>query len=68
MLKPDKHESKGKIWFGDVDLTVDAADLQKLANEEGETVFILLEMDGRFRNEASPLLERAVKTFQPNNV
>ena len=58
-------KSKGKIWFGDIDLTVDVEDLKRLAAKEGEEVFVLREMDARFRNEAAPLFSRAVGRITP---
>jgi len=59
-------KSKGKIWYGDIDLTDDADALRALANREGETVFVLREMDARFQNEANPLFEKAVAKYQPD--
>lgn len=58
-------KSKGKIWFGDLDLTTDAAELQRLASEVGEPIYILREQDARFLNEAKPLYENAVAVIQP---
>lgn len=58
--------SRGKFWFGDIDLTADAADLKKLADDQGEAIYILREMDARFRNEAAPLYENAVAVIHPN--
>lgn len=59
-------KSKGKIWFGDLDLTTDAAELERLAAEKGETIYILREKDARFMNEVKPLYENAVATIKPN--
>jgi hypothetical protein len=53
-------KSKGKIWFGDLDLTSDLPDLQQLAAELGETVYVLREKDARFQNESNPCYENAV--------
>lgn len=58
--------SRGKFWFGDIDLTADAGDLRKLAAREGEEIFILREMDGRFMNEAKPLLHKSVARIAPD--
>jgi hypothetical protein len=58
-------KSKGKIWFGDLDLTTDADDLKSLASKMGETLYILREMDARFTNEATPLYEKAVASVVP---
>lgn len=59
-------KSRGKFWFGDIDITTDADDLKSLAAKEGEEIFILREMDGRFMNEANPLFERAVARIAPD--
>lgn len=56
--------SKGKIWFGDLDLTADEADLKAFAVREGETVYVLRERDGRFTNEVKPLLDNAVAKYE----
>ena len=57
--------SAGKIWFGDIDLTDDAADLQRLANEKGEAVYVLREIDARFMNERTPKFANAVAVIEP---
>jgi hypothetical protein len=59
-------KSKGKIWFGDLDLTMDVEHLKKLAAKEGETIFVLRERDARFDNEAKPLLANAVARYEPD--
>lgn len=56
----------GKFWFGDLDLTEDKDKLQVLADEKGETIYVLREKDARFQNEAKPLLENAVAVIEPN--
>lgn len=50
----------GKIWFGDLDITVSMAKLKKLAKVLDENVYVLYEQDARFMNELDPKLERAV--------
>ncbi len=55
----------GKVWYGDIDLTLDSGKLQDIANQSGKTIYILREMDGRFENENNPLLGRAVDTVYP---
>ena len=50
----------GKIWWGDLDLTLDEPKLITLASRLGETVFVLAERHARFKQEQSPLLESAV--------
>lgn len=54
--------SKGKIWHGDLDLTLDEPNLQKVANIIGETLWVLREHDARFGSENNPIevLERNV--------
>lgn len=44
-------EGMGKIWYGDIDLTVDKDVLYDVAKELGVTVYVLYEIDGRFENE-----------------
>jgi hypothetical protein len=58
-------KSRAKIWFGDINLTTDEADLKALATKEGETVYVLREMDARFTNEVKPLLDQAVARYEP---
>lgn len=57
---------QGKLWHGDLDLTRDCNDIQQFADELGQEVFVLREMDGRFGNERTPLLDRAVVSFVPS--
>jgi hypothetical protein len=40
--------SEGKIWFGDLDLTLDSFKLKEIASEIGEDLFVLRESDARF--------------------
>jgi hypothetical protein len=61
-------KSRGKIWFGDLDITDDAADLQRLAETMGEDIYVLREVDGRFRNETNPLLHKAVARITPDGI
>lgn len=56
---------EGKIWFGDLDITLSQTKLMKLADKLGVTVYVLYEMDGRFENEDKPLLDRYVAKFNP---
>jgi hypothetical protein len=44
-------ESRGKVWYGDIDLSLDAAELMGVAKDLGEPMYILREMDARFENE-----------------
>lgn len=50
----------GKIWFGDLDLTIDEPVLVELASQLSERIFVLRELDGRFKNELQPLLDQAI--------
>jgi hypothetical protein len=59
-------KSRGKFWYGDIDITADAADLRAIAASEGEEIYILREMDGRFDNESKPLLDKAVARVRPD--
>jgi hypothetical protein len=59
-------KSRGKIWFGDLDLTTDEDQLKALAAKEGEILYILRERDARLDNEASPLFENAVAFYEPD--
>lgn len=56
---------EGKIWFGDLDVTVSYEALSDLAKELDKTVYVLTEMDGRFENEENPRLGGAVIKFFP---
>jgi hypothetical protein len=47
----------GKIWWGDLDLTVSSNTLQEIANEIKMDLFVLSEMDGRFENESRAFKE-----------
>jgi len=44
-------KNRGKIWHGDLDVTLDYGNLEKIAEALKEDLFILYEMDGRFENE-----------------
>lgn len=56
---------KGKVWYGDIDITLDEDNIVKLAKKIGRTIYVLYEMDARFQNEDNPKLERAVLTASP---
>jgi len=47
-------EKTGKVWFGDLDITRSMEDLQKVADELQENLYVLKEMDCRFENENKP--------------
>ncbi len=54
---------EGKVWYGDLDVTLSYDALSDLARETGKTVYVLTEMDGRFENEENPRLGGAVIKF-----
>jgi len=47
-------KSRGKVWYGDVDLTMDTPQLMNIARELKEPLYVLYEMDARFENEDQP--------------
>lgn len=53
----------GKLWWGDLDLTLDEPLLRELAMRLGEVVYVLRERDGRGHNERRPHLDRALARF-----
>jgi hypothetical protein len=55
-------ESKGKVWHGDLDITLDETNLKKVAQALEEDLYILGEHDARWGHEDDPvkhLMERA---------
>lgn len=58
-----------KIWWGDLDLTLDSERLQKISQELGMNLHVLRECDGKLDNEellSETIVEKSVKTFKPN--
>lgn len=49
-----------KVWYGDLDLTVDFVKLKGAAEALGVKLYVLWEMDARFENESEPKIERFV--------
>lgn len=47
--------NSGKIWYGDLDINIDASILQSIAEELNETLYILPEHLGRFGSERKSL-------------
>ena len=47
----------GKIWYGDIDCTIDEEKLIKIADEINEDIYVLYEMDARFGAENKPFNE-----------
>src|ERR1035437_3893373 len=41
----------GKVWHGDLDLTKDALALKTVAEDLGEIIYVLKELDCRFEDE-----------------
>ena len=44
-------KKSGKIWYGDLDITLDFDKLKDVADETKEDLYILREYDGMFNNE-----------------
>jgi len=44
-------KKRGKVWYGDLDVTLDYEKLEAVAEILKEDLYILYEMDGRFENE-----------------
>jgi hypothetical protein len=55
----------GKVWYGDLDLTLDEPLLQSVARQTGATVYVLHERDARFANERRPLISAAAYSVIP---
>jgi hypothetical protein len=61
--------TKNKVWYGDLDITLDSDKLQNVCNEIGEEMIIVGEMFGRFGAEERPYTEiekNAHTKFIPN--
>jgi len=56
----------GKIWYGDLDVTIDHLSLRATSLASGMDIYVLFEMDGRFENEDSPRLDKALIVFHPD--
>lgn len=50
-------ENLGKIWYGDLDITKDKDDLNKIAAQIGVKLYVVREMDGRFGVETKSIEE-----------
>ena len=53
--------SRGKIWHGDLDVTVDEENLKKVAKVLEEDLYVLSEHDARWGNEDLPTKELMAK-------
>ena len=56
--------NRGKVWYGDLDLTLDKDKLAALAVELNEDLYVLRETDARFEYEDSPRFDHAVVVFK----
>lgn len=57
------NSKKEKIWYGDLDLsTKDIDNINKVAVELKNTLYVLREMDGRFEYEDNPNIKAAIYT------
>jgi len=48
-------KKSGKVWYGDIDITVSFDKLKDIANQLGEDLYILRELDARFGKENKSL-------------
>lgn len=44
-------ENQGKVWYGDLSLVKDIDKLQAIANDMGDSLYVLKEADCRFEKE-----------------
>jgi len=62
---------KGKIWWGDLDITLDAKKLQSVCDIIGKEIIVVKEMHGRFggekRNYKTIKKTGATAMFEPNS-
>ena len=56
---------EGKIWYGDLTITLDSEKLQKLADELKIKVYVLSESYARFDYENNPRLDMASFVYEP---
>lgn len=49
--------SRGKIWYGDINVTQDFEDLKNIADKLGEDLYILMENDARWGTQDEPVKE-----------
>jgi len=52
-----------KVWYGDLDLTIDHAKLLEASKELETVLYVINEMDGRFENEDNPLLDNYIAKY-----
>jgi hypothetical protein len=56
-------EAYEKIWYGDLDLTLDCQKLISISSILEKEIFVLYEMDARFDNEESPNFLNHIASF-----
>jgi len=56
----------GKIWYGDIDITLSKDKLHELAIEINKDIYVLYESDARFENENNPIFDRYTVVFKAN--
>lgn len=60
-------ENLGKVWHGDLDLTLDGEKLQLIAKSLNTVFYVVREMDGRFENESRTIDEfKSVSVWNTN--
>lgn len=58
----------GKIWYGDLDITLDVEDLKRLSKELGMPVFAFYESQGRFGKEENLPFPEAAFSFTEDSI
>ena len=56
-------KENGKVWYGDLDITIDQPKLKDVAKDLRQDLYVLRELDARFEEEDKPieeLLKKAV--------
>ena len=48
-------KSHGKVWYGDLDVSISHVRLKKIAEQVGEPLYVLHEMAARFGEENKPI-------------
>lgn len=62
-------EKSGKIWHGDLDITIEEDKLKKVSSKLGEPLYILREHDARWGNEnktPKELIKHSVYKIDPD--
>lgn len=54
-----------KVWYGDLDLTLESVKVQNFANTLGRTVYVLYESAAQFKTEHEPDLYNPAGIYQP---